>query len=193
MGKRKHHKFKKPEEEGLKKQAEKKTEVVVAGGSIKEEPKEIREICWRAAEFDYKDKDVSWFWITGLAMTILAMIALWQKNFFFFVFLVLAGIMVLIFGKKRPRVFDFKIDEKGVHVGDMNFYPFKDLVGFDINVRPGRLDEVVFRRHSYMDAILKLPADSKTAEKAGSFLLGKVKKFKYEETLVELIADLLGF
>lgn len=150
-------------------------------------------IVWKAAEFEYREKDVSWYWIFATVFVILGMIALWQKNFFFLVFLIVAGAVAVFFSRRRPRVLEFKIDDNGISIGSQTRYPFKDFEGFDIHKRPGRLDELVFRHKGYLRKIVRLPIDSELGREAAIFLEKRLRRAKYEETLIDVISDWVGF
>ena len=52
---------------------------------------ENKEIIWQAPEFRYRHKDESWYWLTIMATAVLFLISLWQKNFLFAIFAVIAN------------------------------------------------------------------------------------------------------
>ena len=75
---------------------------------------EEKEISWRAAEYEHFEKGGGWYLMVGGAALILLLIALWQKNFFFGIFILIAGILVIVLANRKPGVLDFKLTEKGV-------------------------------------------------------------------------------
>jgi len=48
------------------------------------------EVSWRAAEYEHEEKSGGWYIIVGLVTLILIALAIWQKNFFFGIFILLA-------------------------------------------------------------------------------------------------------
>ena len=47
-------------------------------------------IVWQIPEYEYRSKDVSWYWISLIAAIVLFAFAIWQKNFLFAIFVVIA-------------------------------------------------------------------------------------------------------
>ncbi len=155
--------------------------------------KETSTITWRAAEYEYAGKRASWYFIIIGATAVLTISALWQHNFFFAVFVLIAGTMLIVLGKKRPRVVNFTINEKGVGIGKYQFYDYDDLEGFDIHERPHRLDEILLKRKTTFNPFVKMPIDSKNAPKARVILTSYLEETEYNESLIDILADWLGF
>lgn len=150
------------------------------------------EIIWKAAEYEYYHKDISWYWISFIISAILILIALWQKNFFFAVFVAIAEVAVILLSKRRPQIIEFKITDEGVTIGkDLFFY--RDLDGFKIISRPHRLDEIILKKSTSFNPFLKIPIDSKLAEKAKVILQNYLAEIEYETPLIDTLTDWIGF
>jgi hypothetical protein len=154
---------------------------------------EEKEITWRAAEYEYVEKGAEWYWVVGTLGAILAMIALWQRNFFFFVFVVVAGTMLVVFGRRRPRVLDFTVGEKGVGVGSGSLLPYDQLEWFAVHEREGRMHEIVFKKKTTVNPIVRLPADVTTVRHAARVLEERLPREQYEASLLDTLSELLGF
>lgn len=152
-----------------------------------------KSITWRAAEYEYSGKSVVWYVIVGTATALLTLSALWQHNFFFAVFILIAGAMLIVLGRKHPRVMDFTVNDKGVSIGKLQFYEYDDLEGFAIRNRPNRLDELVIKRKTSFSPFVKIPIDSKLAPQAKAILTSHIKEIEYNESLIDTLADLFGF
>jgi len=150
------------------------------------------EISWRAAEYDFVPKDVSWYWLVGGVAAALFLIALWQGNFFFAIFVVLAGAVMIFFGRRRPQIFDFKINEEEVIIGKLR-YKFDFFEGFALRKRPGRLDEIVLKKKKAFNPFLKIPIDSILAQDARVLLLSKLPEIEYSDSLVDIFFDWIKF
>ena len=85
---------------------------------------------WRAPEFEYHPKGVTWYWVTIIASVLLVAIAVWQKNFLFGFFIVIAEILILVWGNREPDVHDFKITEHGITIEGRHFYPIREIASF---------------------------------------------------------------
>jgi len=151
------------------------------------------EITWRAAEYEHVEKGGGWYLIVGGTALILLIIALWQKNFFFGIFILLAGIMVITLGNRRPTVLDFKLTDGGCELGRGVFYKYDQMENFSLRNRPNRLDEMIFRKKTTFNPFVRIPVDSRTAEKARIFLAQKLPEVQYEGSLLDILIDFLGF
>lgn len=89
-------------------------------------------IGWQAPEFEYQTKGVSWYWLSVILATLMIGFAVWQRNFLFGVFVVIAEILVLIWGNKKPRFVYFRITGEGFEIVGEKFYPYRDIEAFSI-------------------------------------------------------------
>ncbi len=152
-----------------------------------------RKISWRAAEFHYFEKDYLWYvWAVFTGVVLLAF-ALWQRNFFFAVFVVIATVLFVEFGKRRPRTLDYELNEKEVLIDGRMSIPYKSIESFHVRKRLGLLDEVVFKRATRVNPFIHLPIDEELAVRAREFLLEFLPEDEHEQTIVEIIAERIGF
>ncbi len=151
-----------------------------------------KEITWRAPEHEHIEREPRWFFGLGLVALLLVIFAIWQKSFFFAFFIVLSTILMMFFARNKPEHVNFKIDEKGLTIGN-RFYGFRDFEEFAYRDFPGRRDELVFKRKIFFNPIIKIPIDERIAGGVLEMLRGKVKEVEHEETLMELFSDWLGF
>ncbi len=152
----------------------------------------LRELVWRAAEYEYIEKGPLWFLGIGFVGLVLAAIALWQRNFFFAVFVVIAASVLVSLGRKRPQVVEFRITDEGVTVGKQ-FASFERLQDFSFRERPGRLDELTLTRKSVVAPFVRIPIDAHSVEGARKLLAAKLPEVPREASLIDLIAERLGF
>ncbi len=155
--------------------------------------KTSEEISWRAAEYDYYEKDLNWYLLIGAFALLLIVVALWQKDFFFAIFILLSSAMVIVLGRRRPEVLDFRLTEAGCHLGEKLFYPYDALENFSVAERPGRLDEMVLKRKTSFNPYVRVLLDSQMAAKARGFLKEKLPEVEREETFMDIFTHLLGF
>ncbi len=150
------------------------------------------EISWRAAEYDHFEKGGGWYLSVGGVALILFIVALWQKNFFFGIFILLAAIMVISLANKKPSVLDFKLTGEGCHLGK-EFYSYDRLENFSLRNRPNRLDEIIFRKKSTFNPYIRVLIDNQTAEKVRVFLVQKLPEVEDQSSLLDVLIDFLGF
>lgn len=158
---------------------------------VKKENDEI-EISWRAAEYDHSEKGGGWYLSVGGVAFILLLVALWQRNFFFGIFILLAGIMAIGLGNRKPNVLDFKLTGEGCHLGK-EFYSYDNLENFSLRSRLNRLDEIVFKKKSTFNPYIRVLIDNHTAEKVRIFLVQKLPEVEDQSSLLDVLIDFLGF
>jgi len=152
-----------------------------------------KELSWRAAEFEYVEKNLAWYLAVLGVAGVVVLIAFIRGNFFFGIFMVLAAILITVLGRQKPRVFDFRISDSEVKVGDSVSLSYDNLESFSVNRREGRLDEIILKKKSIANSYVRIPADTAMSEKARGILSEKLPEEEYEESLVDILADRLGF
>ncbi len=150
-----------------------------------------KEIIWRAAEYKHTEKNVEWYFFIGVAALILIIFSLWQKNFFFAVFILIATVMLFSFSQRRPQIIEFKINKDGVGIQD-TFYKYETLESFTIRKRPEHLDEIIFKRKTAANPFLKLPIDSKSLISVMTIIKENIPETEYQESLLEMLIEFLG-
>src|SRR3989338_4913901 len=98
-----------------------------------------KEIIWRAAEYKHTEKNLEWYFFVGATTLILIVFALWQKNFFFAVFILIATAMLFTYSRKKPQIVEFKINNEGIGI-ENDFYKYETLESFTVRKRPEHLD-----------------------------------------------------
>ena len=154
-----------------------------------------KEIRWSAPEFHYYHKDVGWYWLVIIVAIILTALALWQKNFLFAIFIILAGILTISWGRKEPKTVDFVLSEKGLDIGDKKSYPFENLAGFAIIAVPGEseISELVLETKGRFNKWVKVIIADERSEAIKKILLSRIPEVPYEESFAEHIARILRF
>ncbi len=143
---------------------------------------------WQAPEFEFVIKDVMWYWLSLIAGLILVFIAVWQKNFLFIIFIVLAEILIFSWAEKVPKIWKFSITGKGIKIGENKFYPFREIASFDIHEYSEEFSEVVFKMRGKFHPYLKIfihSEDSGEIEKI-------ISRFLRREELIVSLADVVG-
>lgn len=157
------------------------------------EKKENEVISWRAAEFKYFEKGILWYASVILAAVLLVIFALWQDNFFFAIFIVLASVVLIFLGRKRPKVVEFRITDNGISAGKDIDYDYEQLEGFTVREYEGRLNEIVVKADTTINPFVKMPVDSQILPKVTEKLKKHIPEKEYEEAIVDTFADLFRF
>lgn len=166
----------------------------------KEEKKSIESaFVWQAPEFEYRPKDASWYWLSLIVGIILIVLAVWQKNFLFMIFVVIAWLVITVMANRFPAVWEFKIDEKGINIALPNeksngkFYPYAEIEGFDIHSGGENYKELALKTKSKFSPYLKINIHTADEEKIKDFLLKILPKEEYNQSLVDSFSKLIRF
>jgi len=150
---------------------------------------------WQAPEFEYVEKDVSWYWMGLIVSILLLAAAVWQKNFLFAIFVVIAYLAVIYSAGQRPAIWKFTIDNNGVEIDPMKgksvaskIYNYEDIEGFDIWDK-----ELVLKVNKKISPYVKMifPADKEKEIK--EFLAKHVPESEYEIPISDSLSKLIGF
>jgi len=127
---------------------------------IKEVKTSEEVIEWKAPEFEYEPKSVSWYWMSLIVSIILISIALWQKNFLFVIFIIIAELILIYFSNQFPKIWDFKIDDNGISISKEDIMakiiPFADMLGFDIHPAGENYKELVLHTKLKLSPYFKI-------------------------------------
>jgi hypothetical protein len=136
-----------------------------------------------------------------IAGIILMAVAVWQKNFLFAVFVVLAWVTIVFSVNRKPTIWNFKIDKEGVRInlpsGDRasaKTYLYSGIRGFDIHPTPGdEYKELILRQKSKFSNFVKMNIHPADEERIKNFLEEFVPREEYDPTLTDSLAKLIGF
>jgi len=138
-------------------------------------------ISWESPEFHYHDKDEAWPAIVVLVGAAVAGFSLWQHNFLFFVFSLIATGLVLVWGRRRPRIFVFSLGKSGVHI-DGRLYPYRDFDGFAIGE-----DVLQLSTKSPLRPRFTLIMPDEKVDKVREYLLAFLPEIEYDESFIEAL------
>lgn len=148
-------------------------------------PKEIK---WTAPEYAYFHKDVSWYWLTVIISVLIVAFALWQRNFLFAVFVVMAEALLLFWGRRNPKNLEFKLNDKTLAIGNQTFYPYESFAGFAV-----RENEIVFKSKNRLSPYMKISAEESKLGEIKKLLSRHLPEIEYEESLTDHIVKMLRF
>jgi len=155
----------------------------------------MAEIVWEAPQFEYYPKSALWYWTTILIAIIFLAFAIWQKNFLFAIFILIAEILILIWGNEKPEILKFKLNDEGLYIGENNFYNINDIKSFSCakSVFPGFWDfKIYFKRNFSLELKILIP-EGFYEEIKDFFLQKNIKEREYEESFFDIIQRLIKF
>src|SRR5580700_3929311 len=91
------------------------------------------EIKWQAPEYEFQEKGVSWYWLSIIAAALIVGFSVWEKNFLFGLFIVIAEILFIVWGNQQPRLVSFVMNESGLEIGTTKKYQWKEFASVGVD------------------------------------------------------------
>lgn len=155
-----------------------------------------QEISWQAHEFEYHQKDIGWYYLVAIAGIIFVAVALWQQNYLFAAFLIIASGMLIYWGTARPGVMTITIADTGVKPNQFRFVPMTELLGFAIHEDGQRDVEwgiMLLRSKHRFAPYIKLPIPRGKMKQVRALLHNHLDEFEYDESLIDEMLRWLKF
>ena len=86
-------------------------------------------INWSALEYEDKERHIDWFWALGVIVVAGAIASVIFANYFFAIFLIIAGILMGFFATKKPEMVSYELNEKGLKFND-HIYTYEKIKAF---------------------------------------------------------------
>ncbi len=151
------------------------------------------ELAWDAPEFEYREKDVSWYWVSIITAALFIAFAVWFRNFLFGFFIVVAEILFIVWGNRAPRLIAFKIDDQGLAIDDSKFYGFKEFEAWSSETQNDDWTELyLYFRSSVKPALKVLFPTEKIADLRLNFK-PVLKEIEHQPSLLDAIEKFLRF
>lgn len=150
-------------------------------------------IMWAAPEAEHIERSTTWYWGSMAVAIVLIAIALWQKNFLFAVFIVIAELFVFMLAGEKPKIWDFTIDERGVTIEGHKTYRYKDITLYDVHQFSDDYKELVLQTRSKVHHYIKIFIHAKDEAKIREALDKKITHGEIEVTSLEFLERLIGF
>lgn len=118
-------------------------------------------ITWTASEFIAHQKTPLWYLSLGVAAAVLAVIVwLLTKDVVSPAVIIIGALLLAIYGARQPRQIQYRLDQKGIHVGSRQ-YAYQEFRSFSI-IPEGAFNSIVLtplKRFSLLLTIYYAPED----------------------------------
>ncbi len=150
---------------------------------------------WHAPEFEHRERNVSWYWISMIVAAAIIAFAVWQKNFLFGLFIVIAEMLVIVWGNRTPRIIPFLLTDKGVRIEPGKLHLFSEMESFSVDeaLHDEEWDTVIFHFHGTfkLPLIIKLPKEKR--EEVRTHVKKTLKETDYEPSFLDSLEKIIGF
>ena len=148
-------------------------------------------LSWTLVEYEEKEKNTDWFWALGLIVIAGSVTAFIFKNYFFSALLVIGGILIGYFAKKKPDMVDYELNMKGFQIKNRIFL-YKEIEAFHINREKG--PTMLLKTNRFMFPVLSIPIEQTHIYEIRNILINQnIKEEEIKETMPEKIMEYLDF
>ncbi len=153
------------------------------------------ELSWEAPEYEYREKSVSWYWTSIIIAAALIAFAVWQRNFLFGFFIVVAEMLFLVWGSNPPRTITFVANTEGISMraGGSKEYRFREFESMSVNQIGDGWSEMIFVFRARFRAPFRFLVPDAELEALRAHLRTILRETPYEPTFLDSIEKLLGF
>jgi len=151
------------------------------------------EIKWQAPEFEYREKGTSWFWLSIIIAVFLLALGIWQKNFLFVSFVLIAEMLVLTWAGKEPRMVEFKLDAKGLTVPPNKFYAWSEMEKFSAEEDDGEWQNILVHFKTRIRPALKIYISKERLPLVRKIFRGMSREVDRETSLSDALEKFLRF
>jgi hypothetical protein len=151
------------------------------------------EIRWQAPEFEYRPKGVSWYWISIIVAAAIIAFAIWERNFLFGIFIVIAEILFIAWGDQIPDTMDFTLSESELRVGDAKQYQINLFENFSVNELSEDWVEFFFSFKTKFRTPLKVILPKTKIEEVRKHLKTALREVEFEPSLLDSLEKIIGF
>jgi len=150
-------------------------------------------VSWNIKATEERERPTSFYAIVLGLMILLLAIAVWQKNFLFGVFVIIAAGTVLFLSQQRPESYSFELASDRFVVGDKEAeYEYERLSHFDVHeYAPDDLELFLVFKERFRP-MMRIRIWRGDREKIETFLKTKLPQKKTEPSLLDLLSKIIG-
>lgn len=148
-------------------------------------------LSWTTLEFEKKDRHSDWVWWVGLTALLAALVAFFYGNIFFGIFIIVAGVVMIIYARKHPQELTITITDQGISINETSII-YADIKAFwlDETDKQGKL--LLLIKNSFIPT-LSLPLSGVSAEQVRTVLAAHIKEEELRESRSIALFDRIGF
>ncbi len=146
---------------------------------------------WSALEYEDKERSSDWFWAFGIIIVTSALASIIYANYFFAGLLILSGILLGFFTKKKPDIVTYELNEKGLIIRN-RLYPYENIKSFWVEKNGKPL--LFIKSERIFMPILTIPLEDSMTEIIQSIMIEKnIMEERMQIHPSEKIMETLGF
>ncbi len=151
------------------------------------------QIVWEIKPHDHIERSDKFYFIIFSAIVVLLLFSIWQNNFLFGIFVIMAGGTIIFLSSQKPQDYKFKLTQDALMVGEGDeIYYYSGLSHFDIYRYSPEHQElfIVFKKRIRPNLSIRIhPRD---VEKIKDFLSDKIPQKKVEPSIFDIFSKIIG-
>lgn len=146
---------------------------------------------WSVIEYEERDRSKDWYWALGIIVVAGSITSIIFANYFFAVFLFLAGGSIAMLALKKPEMVDYEIGAEGLRIKNQ-IYLYKHVKSFF--VRDDERPLLFIKSDRVFMPIVQIPLGDQNPEQVREIMLSSnIKEEEMKEHFGEKVMDHLGF
>lgn len=158
----------------------------------KQSPLATPAISWKIKIRDDKERGDGFYLVALALMTLLLIFAVWQKNFLFGIFVILATGVVLFLSTQQAETHSFKLTDTELIIDDDRHISYDKQSHFDIVEYHEQEYELFFVSKERFRSTVRVRIWKNDKEDIEALLKTKLPKKKIEPSFLDLFSKLLG-
>lgn len=152
------------------------------------------ELTWQAPEFEERDRDVSWYWVSIIIAAVLVTFAVWQRNFLFGIFILIAEILMIVWAGREPRLIHFSISDRGIVIDERKHYLLNEFETFSADeFADDDYADFMFHFKGRFHPPLQIKVPAEDASDLKKMLKQTLKEIPHEPSFIDSLERLIGF
>jgi len=151
------------------------------------------EIKWDAPEYEHREKGVSWYWISIIIAAAIIVFAVWNKNYLFGLFIVIAEMLLIIWGSRPPRVLNFVLTDEELSIHEQKVHSLKEFESWSVNKNDATWADLHFYFHARLKMPLRVIVPIARIDEVRADLQPLLREIEHEVSLLDSIEKFLGF
>lgn len=125
-------------------------------------------ISWLVPEFDKHKRSIWWYVAACVIASLFLLYAIQTNNYMFFAIIIIGVILIIIRSEINPAKVKISVTDKGVAIGETEFYKFSEIKNFSFI---SRTKQLYFKSKDLIKPSFSIPFDGKDPSKVQKILL----------------------
>lgn len=153
----------------------------------------MEEIVWDSPECEHQERGVFWTYGIGAIAAILIFLALWQGNFLFAIFILIATTTLLLVHRNHPPHHRVSLLKERIVIGTHDPYKMTDFLGFVLE--EGRQEDyewgrVLLRPKRHFRPYFPILVPREKLHRVRTHIAQYLPELEYEESLTDALVRL---